>query len=76
MGSRKIVCHYLETDTQKVSKETSFVDGPKDYALALTEPVLVLEDEFDLDVDGKDFEKTNTFGGAVRCISDKVSLGI
>ena len=73
---REIVCHYLEADPQKVSKETFFVDDLKADSLALTELVLALDDQFEIDIDGEDVENLNTFGSAVKHIEAKVSAGI
>ena len=71
---REIVAEHLELEPAKITRAASFIDDLGADSLDSVEIVLLLEMEFDIEVDDAAIEGAKTFGGAVDAVA--TALGI
>ena len=68
----KIVCDQMGTTSDKVTKETSFINDLGADSLDTVELVMEFEDEFEISIPDEDAEKIQTVGAAVDYINGKL----
>ena len=68
----KIVCDQMGTTSDKVTKETSFINDLGADSLDTVELVMEFEDEFEISIPDEDAEKIQTVGAAVSYIDEKL----
>jgi acyl carrier protein len=68
----KIVCDQMGTTSDKVTKETSFINDLGADSLDTVELVMEFEDEFEISIPDEDAEKIQTVGSAVEYIDGKL----
>ena len=69
----KIVCDQMGTTSDKVTRETSFINDLGADSLDTVELVMEFEDEFEISIPDEDAEKIQTVGAAVEYIDDKLA---
>ena len=67
---RKIVVEHLSVDEDKVVKEASFIDDLGADSLDTVELVMAFEEEFGIEIPDDAAESIQSFGDAVKYISD------
>ena len=67
---KKIVVEHLNVEESKVSDEASFIDDLGADSLDTVELVMAFEEEFDIEIPDDAAETIQTFGDAVKYISD------
>ena len=67
---KKIVADHLGIDEAKVSEEASFIDDLGADSLDTVELVMAFEEEFGVEIPDDAAESIQTFGDAVKYISD------
>jgi acyl carrier protein len=68
----QIIIEHLELDAEKVVPEAHFIDDLGISSMDLWELVLVMEDEFGLEVPDEDLEKIGTIQDAIKFIESQV----
>ena len=68
-----IVAEQLSVNTDQVTMETSFINDLGADSLDTVEPVMELEEEFDINIPDEDAEKIQTVGQAVEYIEKSQS---
>ena len=66
-----IVSNQLDTPSDDIAKESSFVDDLKADSLDIVELVMALEDEFDIKIPDEDYDKIKTVGDVITYIDEK-----
>ena len=69
---KKIVVEHLGVDDSKVSLEASFIDDLGADSLDTVELVMAFEEEFGIEIPDDAAETIQTFGDAVKHISEAV----
>ena len=69
---KKIVCDQMGTTPDKISLETSFINGLGADSLDTVELVMEFEDEFEINIPDEDAEQIQTVGKAVEYINGKL----
>ncbi|MFT4539552.1 MAG: acyl carrier protein [Planctomycetota bacterium] len=69
---KKIVCDQMGTTSEKMTRETSFINDLGADSLDTVELVMEFEDEFEISIPDEDAEKIQTVGAAVDYISAKL----
>lgn len=67
---RKIVVEHLSVDEDKVTKDASFIDDLGADSLDTVELVMAFEEEFGIEIPDDAAESIQSFGDAVKYISD------
>ena len=67
---RKIVVEHLSVDEDKVVKDASFIDDLGADSLDTVELVMAFEEEFGIEIPDDAAESIQSFGDAVKYISD------
>ena len=67
---RKIVVEHLSVEEDKVVKEASFIDDLGADSLDTVELVMAFEEEFGIEIPDDAAESIQSFGDAVKYISD------
>lgn len=70
---RKTTVEILSVDADQVTREASFADDLDADSLDLTELVMALEEEFDVEVDEEELDGITTVGQAFDLIAGKLS---
>ncbi len=65
-----IISEQFSIDDEEITMETSFKDDLNADSLDLVELIMVLEDEFELEVDDAEVENIQTVGDAVNYINE------
>ncbi len=68
---KKIVIEHLGVDEAKVSNESSFIDDLGADSLDTVELVMAFEEEFGIEIPDDAAESIQTFGDAVKFITEK-----
>jgi acyl carrier protein len=68
----ELIIENLEVDPDKLAPEAKFIDDLGVSSMDLWELVLVMEDEFDLEVPDEDLEKIVTIQDAISFIESHV----
>ena len=66
-----LVSNQLDTPSDDIAKESSFVDDLKADSLDIVELVMALEDEFDIKIPDEDYDKIKTVGDVITYIDEK-----
>ena len=66
-----IICEQMGTSRDKITMETSFVNDLGADSLDITELLMALEEEFDVEIDD-DANQIETVGDAVKYIQSKL----
>ena len=69
---KKIVVEHLSVDEDKISDSASFIDDLGADSLDTVELVMAFEEEFGVEIPDDAAESIQTFGDAVKYISDNV----
>ncbi|WP_461833301.1 acyl carrier protein [Desulfothermus sp.] len=69
---KKIVSEQLDVDPEQVVPEASFVDDLGADSLDLTELIMAMEDEFDMEIDDEEAQKLRTVQDVINYIESKV----
>jgi acyl carrier protein len=69
---KKIVCDQMGTTSEKITRETSFINDLGADSLDTVELVMEFEDEFEISIPDEDAEKIQTVGAAVEYITNKL----
>lgn len=67
-----IISEQFDIDEDEITLETSFKDDLNADSLDLVELIMVLEDEFELEVDDESVENINTVADAVNYINETI----
>lgn len=67
-----IISEQFDIDEDEITMETSFKDDLNADSLDLVELIMVLEDEFELEVDDESVENINTVADAVNYINETI----
>lgn len=70
---KKIVSEQLDVDPEQVVPEASFVDDLGADSLDLTELIMAMEDEFDMEIDDEEAQKLRTVQDVIDYIESKVN---
>ncbi len=68
---KAIVSEQLDVAQDEVTPEASFVDDLGADSLDLTELIMAMEDEFDLEIDDEEAQKLRTVQDAIKYIEAK-----
>ena len=68
--AKMLISEQFDIEEDEITMETSFKDDLNADSLDLVELIMVLEDEFELEVDDEDVETINTVGDAVNYINN------
>ena len=68
-----IVSEQLDVSQDEVTPEASFVDDLGADSLDLTELIMAMEDEFDLEIDDEEAQKLRTVQDAIKYIESKTA---
>ena len=66
---KKIVVEHLGVDEEKVTESASFIDDLGADSLDTVELVMAFEEEFGIEISDDDCEAMQTFGDAIRIIT-------
>lgn len=69
---KKIVSEQLDVDPDQVVPEASFVDDLGADSLDLTELIMAMEDEFDMEIDDEEAQKLRTVQDVINYIESKL----
>jgi acyl carrier protein len=72
---REIIVENLGVDTEKVTRDASFVEDLGADSLDTVELVMAFEEEFDIEIPDEDAEKLTTVGDAVTYLENKSQEG-
>ena len=70
---KEIVSEQLDVSQDEVTPEASFVDDLGADSLDLTELIMAMEDEFDLEIDDEEAQKLRTVQDAIKYIESKTA---
>ncbi len=65
---KNIVSEQLDIDPQDIKSESAFVDDLGADSLDLTELIMAMEDEFDLEIDDEEAQNLRTVDDAIKYI--------
>ena len=68
---KKIVVEHLSIEEEKISESASFIDDLGADSLDTVELVMAFEEEFGVEIPDDAAESIQTFGDAVKYITDK-----
>ncbi len=68
---KKIIAEQLGVDEEEVTSESLFVQDLKADSLDLTEMIMTVEDEFEIEIDEKAAEKLRSVGDLINFIAEK-----
>ncbi|MEM1343959.1 MAG: acyl carrier protein [Pseudomonadota bacterium] len=68
---KKIVVEHLDVEEEKISDTASFIDDLGADSLDTVELVMAFEEEFGIEIPDDAAESIQTFGDAVKFISEK-----
>ena len=68
-----IVSEQLDVSQEEITPEASFVDDLGADSLDLTELIMAMEDEFDLEIDDEEAQKLRTVQDAIKYIESKTA---
>ncbi len=71
-----LILEHLEVEPEKVVPEANFIEDMGISSMDLWELVLIMEDEFNLEVPDEDLEKIKTVQNAIDYIEHKVGKEI
>lgn len=69
---KELVVDQLGVSADEVKPESSFVDSLGADSLDLTELIMAMEEEFDIEIDDEDAQKIATVQDAINYIQSKV----
>jgi acyl carrier protein len=69
--ARAIICDQLNVESEKVVMTASFIEDLGADSLDIVELIMIMEEEFDLDIPDEDTEKMKTVGDVVRYVASK-----
>ncbi len=69
---KKIVSEQLDVEPEKVVPEASFVDDLGADSLDLTELIMAMEDEFDMEIDDEEAQKLRTVQDVINYIESRL----
>ncbi len=72
---KELILENLDVDPEAVVPEAKFIDDLGVSSMDLWELVLVMEDEFDLEVPDEDLEKIVTIQDAIEFIESQIGKG-
>jgi|YelNatPaOPRAMG01_1025707.scaffolds.fasta_scaffold172671_2 acyl carrier protein len=72
----QLIIEHLELEPEKVVPEAQFIDDLGISSMDLWELVLIMEDEFNIEVPDKDLEKIRTIQNAIDYIEQRVGKEI
>ncbi len=72
----QLIIEHLKLEPEKVVPEAHFIDDLGISSMDLWELVLIMEDEFDLEVPDEDLEKIQTIKDAIEYIEARVGKEI
>ncbi len=72
----QLIIEHLDLEPEKVVPEAHFIDDLGISSMDLWELVLIMEDEFDLEVPDEDLEKIQTIKNAIEYIEARVGKEI
>jgi acyl carrier protein len=70
---KEIVSEQLDVAQEEITPESSFVDDLGADSLDLTELIMAMEDEFDLEIDDEEAQKLRTVQDAIKYIESKAA---
>jgi acyl carrier protein len=70
---KEIVSEQLDVSQEEITPESSFVDDLGADSLDLTELIMAMEDEFDLEIDDEEAQKLRTVQDAIKYIESKTA---
>ncbi len=70
---KEIVSEQLDVSQEEITPEASFVDDLGADSLDLTELIMAMEDEFDLEIDDEEAQKLRTVQDAIKYIESKTA---
>jgi len=68
---KELVVEQLGVSAEEVKLESSFVESLGDDSLDLTELIMAMEEEFDVEIDDEDAQKIATVQDAINYIKSK-----
>ncbi|MCF8103947.1 MAG: acyl carrier protein [Desulfohalobiaceae bacterium] len=68
---RNIVSEQLDVDPQDIKPESAFVDDLGADSLDLTELIMAMEDEFELEIDDEEAQNLRTVDDAIKYIESR-----
>lgn len=68
---RNIVSEQLDVDPQDIKPESAFVDDLGADSLDLTELIMAMEDEFELEIDDEEAQNLRTVNDAIKYIESR-----
>ncbi|MFW6054593.1 MAG: acyl carrier protein [Thermodesulfobacteriota bacterium] len=68
---RDIVSEQLDVDPQDIKPESAFVDDLGADSLDLTELIMAMEDEFELEIDDEEAQNLRTVDDAIKYIESR-----
>jgi len=72
----QLIVEHLDIEPEKIVPEAHFIDDLGISSMDLWELVLIMEDEFDLEVPDEDLEKIQTIKDAIEYIEARVGKEI
>ena len=69
---KEIVAQQLDVNIAEVKEEAQFIEDLGADSLAIVEPVLAFEEQFEIDIPDEDTEKIATVGDAIKYIQEHV----
>lgn len=66
-----VVCQQLNQPKEKVTTESHFINDLGADSLDIVELVMMLEDQFDIEIPDSEAEKITTVGEAIKYIEEK-----
>ena len=70
---KKIIADVLNVDPEEITMETTFVDDLGADSLDLSQVIMGIEEEFDIEIDAEDTEDIKTVEQAVELIKNAVN---
>ena len=70
---QKIISEVLNVETSDITMETSFVDDLGEDSLDVFQIIMVIEEEFEIEIDNENAEKIVTVGDAVEQIKSAIA---
>ena len=70
---KKIIAEVLNVDEEEITADTTFVDDLGADSLDIFQIIMVLEEEFDIEIPNEEAEKIVTVGDAVEQIKNALN---
>ena len=70
---QEIIAEVLNVDPEEITMDTTFVDDLGADSLDVLQIIMVIEEEFDIEISNEDAEKIVTVGDAVEQIKNAVN---